>query len=120
MSSDRQAALATAAHAGSSRHALFESLTALIRRSCADNPLLIVLDDIHWSDVASVLMARYATRELRREPVVFPILYRDTDVTAESPLATALADLMRESESFQFEGLGTDEVSRFVKSPCET
>ncbi|MBW2388430.1 MAG: AAA family ATPase [Deltaproteobacteria bacterium] len=102
-------------HDGDDRYRIFDSVTSLLRRVASEAPLLIVLDDLHWSDPASVLLTRYAVRELRRDPVVFLGLYRDTDVDPGDPLHRALGDLTLEAEAFRLEGLGPSEVADFVE-----
>jgi len=104
-----------ASHDDDDRYRLFESVTTLLRQAASEAPLLVVLDDLHWSDPASVLLARYAIRELRRDPVVFVGLYRDTDVDPGDPLHKALGDLSLEAEVFRLEGLDSSEVTRFVE-----
>lgn len=99
----------------SDRYALFDAMTRLLDRVAADTPLLITLDDLHWSDPASVLLAHFATRELRRSPVVLLGLYRDTEVTANDPLGRALEAWGAESERFGLAGFAPDETTRFVE-----
>jgi tetratricopeptide (TPR) repeat protein len=110
-----QAPSSQALHEGDDRYRLFESVTTLLRRAASEAPLLVVLDDLHWSDPASVLLARFAIRELRRDPVIFVGLYRDTDVDPGGPLHRALGDLGLEAEVFRLEGLDSSEVARFVE-----
>ena len=40
--------------AAAARFDQFESVARTIRRTCADSPVLMVLDDLHWADIASV------------------------------------------------------------------
>ena len=105
----------TPLHDGDDRFRLFESVTTLMRRVATEAPLLVVLDDLHWSDPASVMLARYAVRELRRDPVVLVGLYRDTDVRSGDPLHAVLGDLANEAEGFRLEGLDPDQVSDFCE-----
>ncbi len=96
------------------RYAVFESVVRLLAIATEDSPLLVVIDDLHWADPASVLLARYAVRELRRDPVMFVGLYRDTDVTETDALSRALADLGRESDVHSLEGLHEREIAGLV------
>lgn len=90
-----------APHDDDDRYRLFESITVLLRRAASEAPLLVVLDDLHWADPASVLLTRYVLRELRHDPVVVVALFRDTDVEPESALGKALGDLSLEAEVFR-------------------
>ena len=97
------------------RFRLFDSVTSFLNQITTSKPMIVVLDDLHWSDPASVLLARYAVRELRREPIIFVGIYRDTDVDRDDPLHKALGDLSSDGEVFRLEGLDRVEVTCIVE-----
>ncbi|WP_367129474.1 BTAD domain-containing putative transcriptional regulator [Saccharothrix sp. HUAS TT1] len=47
-----------------------DRLLALVDRVCADGPLLLVIDDLHWADEASVLMWHRLTAATHRLPLL--------------------------------------------------
>jgi predicted ATPase len=51
---------------------------------------VIVLEDLHWSDDASLSLLDFLGRELERAPVFVVGTYRDVDVAAHGPLARLL------------------------------
>lgn len=100
----------------SDRFALFDALVALLRRRSLEAPVLVLIDDLHWSDPASVILLRYAVRELRDQRIFFLSLYRDGELPEAAPLSSALAELAFESEAYAVEGLDVDEVREYVNS----
>ena len=52
------------------RFRLFDATTAFIRRAAAAQPLLLVLDDVHAADPASLLLLEFAAVELADAPVL--------------------------------------------------
>jgi DNA-binding CsgD family transcriptional regulator len=62
-------------------HDRFEDLLRLLETVCADAPLLLVLEDVHWADRSSVALLVFLARNLTRERVLV--------------LATARSDAMR-------------------------
>jgi len=97
------------------RVALFDAAADLIGRTAATAPILLVLDDLHWADHASLLFLRH----LVRAPAI-PLLvvgtYRDTDLSRTHPLAAMLADLRRERnvERLDLPGLDGGEITELM------
>ena len=61
--------------------------------------LLLVLEDLHWSDQASLELLRVLARRVRELPIAIVATYRDTDLTPETPLYRMLPALVREPRS---------------------
>jgi tetratricopeptide (TPR) repeat protein len=96
------------------QYRLFEATARTFEQASRAAPLLVVLDDLHWADPASVRLARFAVRELRGAPLLFLLLHRSAEPRPGTPLAVALAELSRETESHALAGLGPDEVDAWV------
>ena len=43
---------------------LFDSITSFLRDASRNQPLLLVLDDLHWADMSSLLLQQFLAREL--------------------------------------------------------
>ena len=54
-------------------------------------PVLLVVDDLHWADDATVGMLRALSRASRRGRILVIGAYRETDVDRRHPFAQALA-----------------------------
>ena len=54
---------------------------------------VVVVEDIHWADEATLDLLRYLSRRLRDTAVLLIITYRDDSLAASDPLRVALGDL---------------------------
>jgi class 3 adenylate cyclase len=75
---------------------LFESVASFLRHAAAEQPLVVVLDDIHWADKPTLLLLQYLARSLAGERVLLLGAYRDVELERTHPLAEVLAALRRE------------------------
>ena len=100
------------------RFRLFDSLAGFLRTAAARLPLLLVLDDLHWADVASLALLRFMSRELAGVEGSSPLVvgsYRHTEVDQGHPLLAAVADLTRGQHRWLLlGGLGQREVAGFM------
>ena len=46
------------------RFRLFDSITAFLKSASLKQPLVLVLDDLHWADQPSLLLLQFVAREL--------------------------------------------------------
>lgn len=77
------------------RYRATDSLARLIL-DLAEQPLLIVLDDLQWADAASLELIAYVGRLLARSRLLVVGTYRDAEVGLDHPLARCLAELDRQ------------------------
>jgi len=100
------------------RARLFEAIDALLANASRAAPLVIVLDDLHWADKASLVLLRSLVRSSRPAALLLIGTYRETDLARTHPLAELLADLRREPrvERVLLRGLGPEDVSALVAS----
>ena len=71
-----------------------ELFAALLKQVTGDNRLdVIVIEDIHWADEATLDLMRFLTRRIRTASVLVIATYRDDWRTPSSPLRLALGDL---------------------------
>jgi len=78
---------------------LFELVSSFFLAVSAHRPLVLVLEDLHWSDPASLELLRYLARQLQHQPVLLVATYRADEVTARHPLASLLPLLVREADA---------------------
>lgn len=74
---------------------LFEAVDGLLTLASSQTPLMVVLDDLHWADRASLLLLRHVVRSEAPAATLVVATYRDTDVDREHPLTSTLAELRR-------------------------
>src|SRR5258708_8436182 len=59
------------------RFRLFDAVTSFLKAGARSRPMLIVLDDLHDADEASLAMLRFMAHELRGVPILLVATYRD-------------------------------------------
>jgi DNA-binding CsgD family transcriptional regulator len=57
----------------------FDAVARLLREVCLQVPLLVVLDDAHWADEASLLLLHHVTRVLTDERLLVVVNARDAE-----------------------------------------
>jgi energy-coupling factor transporter ATP-binding protein EcfA2 len=78
------------------------------------NPLILILDDMHWCDAESALLIEKISENIAKLPILLVIAYRKS-VAEEtlSPLLSVLRTIKNDGKVFQFcdmEPFNTDEV----------
>ena len=99
------------------RFRLFDGVTTFLRNAGRTQPLMIVLDDLHWADRSSLLLLLFVARELRDARLLIVGTYRDSEVGRQHPLSQALGELTRGelAQRITLRGLGEHDVARFVE-----
>lgn len=77
------------------RRYLFNSLRDFIERASSLKPLVVLFDDVHWTDEASLQLMEHIAPDLSEMPVLVIATYRDVELDAYRPLAKTLEDLHR-------------------------
>jgi class 3 adenylate cyclase len=93
---------------------LRDAISALLRRSA---PVVLVLDDIHWIDQASLVALRHVVAQSAPGVTIIGT-YRDTDLDRVHPLSAALADLRQVDDVRRvvLDGLDETSVSEFFRA----
>jgi tetratricopeptide (TPR) repeat protein len=97
-----------------SRFRLFDALTSLLAAVAERRPLVVVLDDLHWADVSSLLALEFVARSLPDMPILAIAAYRHADAHAREDLAPALGGLARAATRLPLEGLSREHVGRLA------
>lgn len=89
--------------------------TFLITLSFA-SPLLIILDDIQWTDESSVQMLGYLTRRMNEHPIVLLATCRETELAANRVLNNLIAHMQREQvvEILHVQPLSDEQIGALV------
>ena len=79
-------------------------------------PLVMILEDLHWADAASIELLRYLSRQATRQRVVILASYRDDELAKDHPLYTLLPLLARESraERIDLQSFDVETVRAYV------
>src|SRR5262245_25303654 len=89
------AAAAAALGLPADQNRLFELTLALMDRLAADRPLVLILEDLHWSDPASSDLLVFIVRTLRRGRLLIVGTFRSGDLEHGDALLVRLAELTR-------------------------
>jgi class 3 adenylate cyclase/tetratricopeptide (TPR) repeat protein len=100
---------ARVADADMERLLLLEAASGLLAAASRQAPVLVVLDDLHWADTASLQLLRHVVAATRPMDVLVVGTYRDTDLRRGDPLNRLLADLHREANVTRVELVGLDD-----------
>ncbi len=74
---------------------LFEALLALIERLGRDQPIALVLEDLHWADPSTRDFLVFLVRSARTEQLCLLVTYRSDELHRRHPLRPVLAELER-------------------------
>ncbi|HZA25287.1 MAG TPA: AAA family ATPase, partial [Dehalococcoidia bacterium] len=77
------------------RFRLFDSITTFLKNAAQSQPLMLVLDDLHWADKPSLLLLQFLARQLTESHLLVVGCYRDLELSRQHPLSEALAQLSR-------------------------
>jgi class 3 adenylate cyclase/tetratricopeptide (TPR) repeat protein len=80
------------------RYLLFGAVMSLLEEATRHEPLVLILDDLHWADKPSLSLLRHLVTHGAEMRVLVLGTYRDSDLDEGAALADLLADLHREAE----------------------
>ena len=90
--------------------AAFEALLRLL--TSGRGPALLVLEDIHWADDATLDLLRYLGRRIRSAPILVVVTFRNDEGASRARLTSLWADMPRDHrERIELEPLSLDAVS---------
>lgn len=94
---------------------LFEGLTSFFWHQAEVGPLLIVVEDLHWSDLASLEFLLHLVRRIAGKPI--SLLLTSRIAGAQTGLSELLAGLDREpiAQEIKLQPLSRKEVSQLLK-----
>lgn len=73
------------------RYEVFHALLDLLSRGL--RPTILVIEDLHWADGATLDLVKFLARRITRTHGLLIITYREGAVADEAPLRTALGDV---------------------------
>ena len=91
------------------RYRLFDAVASWLAVASAEDPLLLVLDDLQWAAKPTLMLLRHVVRAGSGRVLVLGT-YRDTDLTHDHPLGDVVADLRRQGGVERLSLSGLDDV----------
>ena len=104
-----------------SRDRLFEAVSQFVTNISREGPLLVILDDLQWTDQSSLLLLHYLARGVYRESLLLLGAYRDAYVDEKHPLSPVLTELNRERllQSVRLKRMSFDDISEMIERILE-
>ena len=95
---------------------LYQALLDLLTRLSATGPLLLVIEDLHWSDEVSLGFLLYLARHVRPHSMLLLLTYRSEEVHPELARFLAALDRERLAPELRLSRLSIDEVGAMVRA----
>jgi hypothetical protein len=96
------------------RFTAFDATVSFLRRAAARRPLVIVLDDLHAADVATLRLLDFLARSLHRARILAVVTHRTGETRGDAEVAAALVDLGKAGRNIVLRGLSRDEVRQLA------
>ncbi|MEU7608865.1 AAA family ATPase [Micromonospora sp. NPDC049204] len=95
--------------------ALYDGVTAALVAVSQHRPVVVILDDLHWADPASLRLLSFAAQHTWFERLLLIGTYRDAEVeSGEHPLRPLLMPLVAKATTITLTGLSRDEVAALM------
>jgi predicted ATPase len=100
-----------------SRRMLFNAVLALVERQSALNPLLVLLEDLHWADEGTLSLLVHLARTISTLPVMIIATHRNDKIDIKPPLTKTLDELIRLGvvEQIPLGGLPERDVAQMIE-----
>ena len=100
------------------RYLLYAAVAGLLEGAGEQEPLLLLLDDLHWADGPTLSLLRHVVAAGASMRVMVVGTHRDSDLSRGHPLTALLADLHREQgvERMKLTGLQAEDVEALMEA----
>jgi DNA-binding CsgD family transcriptional regulator len=104
------------------RFRMFEAIRRLLAGACERQPLVLVLDDLHWADAPSLRLLEFLAPEITNIPLLLVGTYRATELSRQHPLSNTLGGLARAPHvtRVNLPGLSVEEAQAFITAAAGT
>jgi class 3 adenylate cyclase/tetratricopeptide (TPR) repeat protein len=100
------------------RYRLFDAVAAWLAAASAEDPVLLVLDDLQWATKPTLLLLRHVSRSPEPLRLLIVGTFRDSELPPGHPLPELLAELRRQDsvERLAVTGLDRAAVGQYVEA----
>ena len=84
------------------RFRLFDAIASFWRLAAVGEPLLLIIDNLHWADASSLRLLEFLAPEIADNRILLLATYRDIELNRQHPLSVTLGDLARYSHFHRF------------------
>ena len=103
---------------GQQQRFMFNAVLDMIIRLSSANPLIMLLDDLHWADESSIQLLEHFIPHLAKHPILFVITFRDTEIDHGEPFKKALTKLhkLQSVNQINLKQFSLEEVEKFLSN----
>src|SRR5438128_5239187 len=98
---------------------LFAALALLFLRQATQQPVLLIVEDLHWSDQTSLDFLHYLARRCAASPLLVLLTYRSDEVHPSLSHFLVQLDRERLAQEFALAPLSRSEVSAMLQAIFE-
>jgi len=100
------------------RRYLFNGMRDFLARAGKLQPMILLLDDLHWADDSTMLLIQHIAQQINEMPVLMVGTYRDVELDVARPLARTMEELTRQrlARRLPVKRLPEDGVSAMLKA----
>lgn len=95
---------------------VFDSATRFFELFSQSLPLILIFDNLHATDLSSLLLLRFAARNLTNSRIMIVGTYRDAELSRAPKHAEVIGELASEGVRISLSGLVEEEVGRLFAS----
>ena len=99
------------------RFRLLDAVATLLGAICHERPTVLILDDLHWAERASLILLGHVLRWRGPMRLLVVVTYRESELGRAHPLSAALADLRRDVAVDRVRLAGLDESAIAALDP---
>jgi class 3 adenylate cyclase/tetratricopeptide (TPR) repeat protein len=97
------------------RFQLFDAAARFLEEAARRRPLVIVLEDLHAADAASLLLLRFVGQAIAQSPILVLGTYRERESSVHQQ-SRLFAELVRVARRISLRGLSVEEVHLYIQS----
>lgn len=105
----------------SARFRLFDPITTFLKNAAQEQPMVLILVNLHWADKPSLLLLEFLTPELAGSHLLVLGIYRDVELSRGHPLAQSLGEFTRDRlfQRIALRGLTHEDVVRYIETASQ-
>jgi DNA-binding CsgD family transcriptional regulator/tetratricopeptide (TPR) repeat protein len=98
------------------RFRLFDSIARFLIKTSLRQPLVLVLDDLHWADIPSLRLLEFLAQEMADSRLLVVCTYREMELSRQHRLSNTLGALARVRHAIRLHlsGLNAEDVRQYV------
>lgn len=99
----------------------FAEVASRLRRASNERPCVVVIEDLHWADQATLELLQYLAPHIVEMPLVLAVTYRTDELHRQHPAVSAVARLLRATSAYdvRLSPLSTPETHAFIEALTE-